>query len=227
MLFEQAPKFRGLPERGFDTFALTDRVARRKAIIETIHPALEALGEDLLARLSGRAVEPLHVHLPRLDWPRDYQPFCTWVALSRKAQGYQSGPQLNVGVHADHVTARLGWDTSSDPFARFEFLCRHGEIGELLRAIAVEQDLRFRVYAAAPWPRGSRCVVETQDDLARVFDEARQRGVWWELGRRYGLPGALPLVCSAEFGREVAVVLAALLPAYDRIEGEGENATGG
>jgi len=223
MLFEQAPKFKGLPEEGFDTFALADRVARRKAIIDTIHPALEALGEDLLARLSPRAAEPLHVHLPRLDWPRDYQPFCTWLALSRKAQGYQSGPQLNLGVHADHVTARLGWDTSSESFARFGFLCRHGEVGDVLHGLAAEQDLVFRVYAAAPWPRGSRRVVETRDDVARAFDEARQRGVWWELGRRYDLPRAMPLVCSAEFGREVSSLFAALLPAYDRIEGEGAN----
>ena len=28
---------------------------------------------------------------------------CTWLALSREAHGYQAGPQLNVGVHADHV----------------------------------------------------------------------------------------------------------------------------
>ena len=221
MLFEQAPKFKGFPEEGFETFALTDRIARRKAIIETIHPALEALGEDLLARLSPRAVEPLHVHLPRLDWPRNYQPFCTWMALSRRAQGYQSGPQLNLGVHADHVTARLGWDTSSDGFARFEFLCRHGEIGEVLLDLAAEEDLMFRLYAAASWPQGSRCVVETPHDLALTFVEARQRGVWWELGRRYELPGTGPLVCSAEFGRELSQIFAALLPAYDRIAGEG------
>lgn len=221
MLFEQAPKFKGLPEEGFDTFALADRVSRRKAIIAMIHPELEALGEDLLARLSPRAAEPLRVHLPRLDWPRDYEPFCTWLALSRQAQGYQSGPQLNLGVHADHVTARLGWDTSSDWFARFEFLCRLGEIGELLLDTAAEEDLRFRVYASAPWPRGSRCVFETPHDLPGSFAEVRQRGVWWELGRRHEIPGALPLVCSAGFGREVAGLFGTLLPVYDRIAGEG------
>jgi hypothetical protein len=222
VLFEQAPKFRGLPEEGFDTFSVADRTARRRAIIQTIHPALSDLGEDLLAALSPRAVEPLHAHLPRLDWPRDYQPFATWLALSRQAQGYQSGPQLNLGVHADHVTARLGWDTSSDFFGRFEFLARHGEIGESLLDLAAEEDLLFRVYAAAPWPQGSRCVVETPHDLRLVFAEARERGVWWELGKRYGLPGAKSLVCSAEFGREVGRVLGALLPSYDRIVGEAQ-----
>jgi hypothetical protein len=225
MLFEQAPRFQGLPEEGFETFAIPRREARRRAIIDTIHPALSALGEDLLARLSTLAAEPLHAHLPRLDWPKEYQPFCTWLALSRQAQGYQSGPQLNLGVHADQVTARLGWDTASDFFGRFEFLCRHGEIGESLLDLAAEEDLLFRVYAAAPWPEGSRCIVETRDDLELVFGEARERGVWWELGRRYGLPGAKPLVCSVEFGGEVARVFSALLPAYDRIVGEDDTST--
>lgn len=220
MLFEQAPKFQGLPEEGFGTFAIANRHERREAIIETIHPALQALGEDLLAALLPLAVEPLHAHLPRLDWPRDYQPFCTWLALSRQPQSYLAGPQLNLGVHGDYVAARLGWDTSSDLFGRFEFLCRHGDLGEYLVALAEAEDLRFRVYAAEPWPDGSRCVVETPYDLRLAFDEARGGGVWWEIGRRYGLPGAKSLVCSEGFGAEAARVFTALLPAYDRVEGE-------
>jgi len=221
VLFEQAPRFQGLPEEGFGTFSIPNREERRQAIVETIHPALKTLGEELLASLSPHAVEPLSIHVPRLDWPRDYQPFCTWLALSRRVQGYLVGPQLNLGMHADYVSARLGWDTSSDLFGRFEFLCRHGDLGEDLLDLAEEQDLLFRVFVAEPWPQGSRCVVETAHDLPLVFNEARSRGVWWELGRRYGLPGAKSLVCSSDFSKEAASVFSALLPAYDRIEGEG------
>jgi len=221
VLFEEAPRFQGLPEEGFGTFSIPNRDERREAIIETIHPALQVLGEELQAVLSPQAAEPLSIHLPRLDWPRGYQPFCTWLALSRRAQGYLVGPQLNLGVHADFVSARLGWDTSSDLFGRFEFLCRHGDLGEELLDLAEEQELQFRVFVAEPWPQGSRCVVETAHDLTLVFNEARGRGVWWELGRRYGLPGAKSLVCGAGFSKEAARVFSALLPAYDRIEGEG------
>jgi hypothetical protein len=220
MLFEEPAKFKGLPVAGFDTFAIQDSERRRRAIIETIHPALSALGEDLLEALSPRAAEPLHAHLPRLDWPPDYQPFCTWLALSREKQGYQSGPQLSLGVHADHVTARMGWDTSSDLFGRFEFLCRHGDLGGHLLELAAEEGLLFRVYAAAVWPEGSRCVFESPYDLPLSFEEARKRGVWWEVGRRYGLPGAMALVSSAGFGQEVAAVFMAMLPLYDRIIGD-------
>jgi hypothetical protein len=219
MLFEKAPQFKGFPEEGFSTFALQDREQRRAAIIETVHPSLSALGEDLRQLLAPHAVELLHVHIPRLDWPRGYQPFCTWLALSREAQGYQTGLQLNLGVHADHVTARLGWDTSSDLFGRFEFLCRHGDLGRRLSELAASEDLRFRVYASAAWPEGSVCVFESPTELRASFDEVLRRGVWWELGRRYGLPGALRLVTTPEFGTAVGRIFKALLPVYDSVAG--------
>ena len=69
-------------------------------------------------------------------------------------------------------------------------------------------------------PSGSRCVFESADDLAGSFDEVARRGVWWELGRRFELPGERDVVCSPALGREALRVLGALLPIYDRIVGE-------
>ena len=219
MLFEDAPRFKGLPAEGFELFSLPSRHERRREIVKKIHPALEELGEDLIEALNRRAAAPLRAHLPRLDWPPDYQPFCTWLALSRE-QGYQAHAQLNVGVHTDHVAVRLGWDTGADGFGRFEFLCRHGELHESLPELAAAARLVFRVYAAAPWPEGSTCVFESPDDLGRSFEEVRRRGVWWELGRRFELADSRELVCSARFGREAQEVLEALLPLYDRLAGD-------
>ena len=45
---------------------LPDREARRRRIIETVHPALTALGEDLLERLNPGATKQLHLCLPRI-----------------------------------------------------------------------------------------------------------------------------------------------------------------
>lgn len=212
--------FSGLPEDAFGLFSLPSRVERRRAILDTIHPALSALAEDLVERLGPHAAAPLHPHLPRLDWPRDYEPFCTWLALSRDSHGYQSGPQLNVGIHADHVAARLGWDTGSDAFGRFEFLCRHGDLGPLLREVAAEAGLRFRVYPSGRWPDGARPVFDSQDDLVGSLDELQHHGVWWELGRRWEIPAQADFACSPRFGAACAEVLLAVLPVYDRVEGD-------
>jgi hypothetical protein len=223
LLFEGPPEFVGLPPEGFGTFAIRDRVQRRQAIVDTIHPALRALGHDLATRLNPRAAAMLHVHLPRLDWPREYEPFCTWLALSREAAGYQSGPQLNVGVHRDHVAVRLGWDAGSDAFGRFELLARHGDLGETLVALAWENDLRVRVYASAPWPEGSLRIFESPDAVTDSLDELKQHGVWWEIGRRYDIPRELELVTSARLGAEAKEVLGALLPTYDRLAGHPQS----
>ena len=57
-------------------------------------------------------------------------------------------------------------------------------------------------------------------DLPATFDEVNRRGVWWELGRRFEVPGELPLISSAEFGREAAGIFERMLPVYDLIVGE-------
>ena len=220
MLFEPEPQFQGLPREGFGLFAIPGRVERRRRILETIHPPLQVLGEDLVTLLAPLATGDLHLHLPRLDWPRNYQPFCTWLALSYESHGYQAGPQLNVGVHADHVAIRLGWDASAAAFGRFEFLSRIGHIDEPLMAAAREAGLLLRVYAAAPWPDGSRLVFESADDLERSFAEVHRRGVWWEISQRYELPADEGVVCTGQLGQEAARIFKILLPVLGRLLGE-------
>lgn len=217
MLFEPGQRFEGLPLDGFAVFEIPERDRRRRAIVDAFHPALTALGQDLVERLEPESSRPLHAHLPRLDWPRSYQPFCTWLALSHEAQGYQARAQLNLGVHRDYVAIRLGWDTGQDAYGRFEFLCRHGGLGDRLERAAAGHGLAFRVYASARWPEGSREVFCSRTDWKRSLDEAAERGVWWEIGARHDLPGAAELVGSPELGREAARVFSALLPEYERL----------
>ena len=218
MLFEPERRFPGLPPDGFRAFEIPDREARRRAIIDAFHPALDVLAEDVRASLVKEGDPVLHSYLPRLDWPKGYQPFCTWLALSRREQGYQAGPQLNVGVHPDHVAVRLGWDTSADAFGRFEFLCRFGDLGRGLDDAVASASLAFRVYAAAPWPEGSRLVYRSADDVDGAFERVRRDGVWFEVGRRHEIPDELDRVTSPALGEEVLEVFRVLLPLLDRIE---------
>lgn len=219
MLFDPEQRFTGLPREGFELFSIRPDAERRREIIEQIHPSLQLLAEDLLLVLNEKAGVPLHAHLPRLDWPRGYRPFCTWLALSRESHGYQSGAQLNVGVHAEQVSVRMGWDVAADGFGRFEFLARHGSLGPELAALMEQSDLRYRVYASAPWPTGSRCIFDS-DDLVGSFDRLRETGVWWEVGRRYDLPGSLDHLCSPSFGADALEIFKRLLPIYEHVAGD-------
>lgn len=211
MLLRPPPLFTGFGREAFAAFAIPDRESRRRALIDGFHPGLRLLADDLLPILNEGDGPEFHAHLPRLDWPKGYAPFCTWLALSRLPHGYQAGAQLNVGIHHDHVAARLGWDTGADAFGRLEFRCRHGALGAAFRA-AAGGDLRFRVYAAASWPEGSRLVFESADDLDGSFREVARRGAWWELGRRWDLPEAYDAIGAPAFSEAVRDVMERLRP---------------
>ena len=219
MLFDDDPTFAGFPAAGFEVFSIAHREERRRAIIGTFHPQLEVLGKLAIRRLGKKSSSALHAHLPKLNWPPGYQPFCTWLALSFEVHGYQDGPQLNLGVHEDHVAVRLGWDPRSDLFGRFEFLCRHGGLDRRLTDCVATKRMKIRVYASARWPQGSRLTFETETDVAGSFDEVNRRGVWWEIGRRFDLPAQAKFVASPKFGREALDLFEALLPVYERVVG--------
>jgi len=218
MLLPPPPKFPGFRRQDFEVFDIREREPRRRAIIEAFHPALKLLSEDLLLQLNDGPGAPFHAHVPRLDWPKGYVPFCTWLSLSRLSHGYQAGPQLNVGVHADFVAARLAWDTSADAFGRFEFRCRMAGLGDALAETAAGSGLAFRVFAAAPWPEGSRCVFTSETDWDEAFAEVKRRGVWWELGRRWELPASFEAIGTPAWSESVAAALLALKPLYEKID---------
>ena len=199
-------------------FSIAHREERRRAIIATFHPQLEVLGKLAIRRLGKTSSSALHAHLPHLNWPPGYQPFCTWLALSFESHGYQEGAQLNLGIHVDHLAVRLGWDPSADLFGRFEFLCRHGGLARQLIE-CMSQRMKIRVYASARWPQGSRLTFETEQDVTGSFDEVNRRGVWWEIGRRFDLPEQAEFVASPAFGGEAIDLFETLLPLYERVVG--------
>ena len=215
MLLRPPPRFPGLAREAFQAFSIRDREQRRRAILTAFHPALTLLAGDVLAALDPAEAAGFHVHLPQLNWPKGYEPFCTWVTLSRQPHGYQAGPQLGVAAHADHMAARLGWDTGASAFGRFEFRCRHGGLDGSLREVAAAAGLRFRVYAAAPWPAGSRLAFDSADDLPGSFLEASRRGVFWEIGRRWELPASMDRIAEPAWSEDVRGVLLALVPVYE------------
>jgi uncharacterized protein DUF1054 len=213
-------RFPGFSSEDFSVFSLADRAQRREAIIRLVHPKLAALGEDILADFRKRGIEGLHPHLPHLNWPPGYEPFCTWLALSTQSHRYQDLAQLNVGVHQPFVAVRLGFDTSGFAFGRLLFLMSHGDMKEVFARIAVPAGLRCRVYRRVPWPEGSRAVFDSGEDFLEGVRIAEKEGAhWFEVGRVFSREEHGQLLASPEFAGAATQILLTLYPIFRRLAG--------
>ncbi|MCI0655477.1 MAG: DUF1054 family protein [Acidobacteria bacterium] len=213
-------RFPGFTDEDFTVFRIPERARRREEIIRLIHPKLAALGEDILADFRRRGIEGLHPHLPQLNWPPGYQPFCTWLALSTQSHRYQDLAQLNVGVHEPFVAVRLGFDTSGFAFGRLLFLMSHGDLKEVLARIAVPAGLRCRVYRRAPWPEGSRALFDSGEDFLQAVQIAEKEGAhWFEVGKTFPRESYDELLTSSEFAEAATQILLTLYPIFRRLAG--------
>ena len=217
-----APPFRfpGFSAEDFSLFSIPDRALRREEILRLLHPKLAALGEDILSDFRKRGIEGLYPHLPQLNWPPGYEPFCTWLALSSQSHKYQELAQLNVGVHEPFVAVRLGFDTSGFAFGWLLFLLSHGDLKEVFARIAIPADLRCRVYRRVPWPEGSRAIFDSGEDFLEAVQIADKEGAnWLEVGRIFTREGSGGLLASPEFAATATQILLTLYPIFRRLAG--------
>ena len=213
-------RFSGFTDDDFTVFRIPERARRREEIIRLIHPKLAALGEDILADFRRRGIEGLYPHLPQLNWPPGYQPFCTWLALSTQSHRYQDLAQLNVGVHEPFVAVRLGFDTSGFAFGRLLFLMSHGDLKEVLARIAVPAGLRCRVYRRVSWPEGSKTLFDSGEDFLQAVQIAEKEGAhWFEVGKTFPRESSHELLTSSEFAAAAAQILLTLYPIFRRLAG--------
>jgi len=213
-------RFPGFKPGDFEPFRIPDRHHRREEIIRLLHPKLGALGEDILSDFRRRGIEGLHPHLPHLNWPPGYEPFCTWLALSTQPHRYQQLAQLNVGVHEPYVSVRLGFDTAGEAFGRFLFLMSHSDLPGVLARIAVPAGLRCRVFRRAPWPEGSRAVFDSGEDFLRGVQAAeRENGNWFEVGKIFTRQDQGEALGKPEFAATATGILLTLYPVFRRLAG--------
>jgi hypothetical protein len=213
-------RFPGFAPEDFRVFHIPDRADRRQEILRVFHPKLAALGEDILADFRRRGIEGLHPHLPHLNWPPGYQPFCTWLALSTQPHRYQDMAQLNVGVHEPFVSVRLGFDTSGSAFGRFLFLMTHGDLPATLERVVVPAGLRCRVYRRVPWPEGSRALFDTGHDFLQGIRAAEEgKADWLEIGKVLTRESAGEELARPEFAATATSVLLTLYPVFRRLAG--------
>ena len=225
MLFGVLPvaaplRFPGFVPEDFTVFRIPDRARRREEILRQVHPKLAALGEDVLSDFRRRGIEGLFPHLPQLNWPPGYQPFCTWLALSTQPHRYQELAQLNVGVHEPFVAVRLGFDTSGFAFGRLLFLISHGDFKEVLARIAVPAGLRCRVYRRVPWPEGSKALFDSGEDFLKGVQVAeKEEAHWFEIGKTFTRDGNEEELSRPEFAESAARIFLTLYPIFRRLAG--------
>jgi hypothetical protein len=213
-------RFPGFSPEDFSVFSIPNRVQRREEILRLIHPKLAALGEDLISEFRKRGIEGLYPHLPHLNWPPGYEPFCTWLALSSQSHRYLDLAQLNVGVHEPFVAVRLGFDTSGFAFGRLLFLLSHGDLKEVFARIASPAGLRCRVYRRAPWPEGSRAIFDSGEDFLEGVQIAEKEGAhWFEVGKIFTREGSSELLSRPEFAATAMQILLTLYPLFRRLAG--------
>jgi uncharacterized protein YktB (UPF0637 family) len=95
-----APTFNA---QDFDVFTIPGLEPRMGALIETVRPKLQQIGEQTAPWLSAACGEPMFPHVARharrtINPPRD-----TWVAWSNSKKGYKALPHFQVGMWSTHL----------------------------------------------------------------------------------------------------------------------------
>lgn len=95
--------FGGFSRADFEAMKTEGLDGRMKAIIATVRPKLERLGQDLAPVLSRLCGETMTHHVAKHARRAVNPPSDTWVAWSRSPRGYKMHPHFQVGIWPTHV----------------------------------------------------------------------------------------------------------------------------
>mgnify|MGYP001394645168 FL=1 len=95
--------FTGFTEKDFEVFAVEGLEPRMKALIATVRPKLEALGEMFAPRLTAITGEDMYAHVAKHARRTVHPPDNTWVAFSSDKRGYKKHPHFQIGLWRTHV----------------------------------------------------------------------------------------------------------------------------
>ncbi|WP_335870457.1 YktB family protein [Bacillus sp. 2205SS5-2] len=95
--------FNGFKEEDFDVFQLEGLEPRMEALISTIRPKLEALGEHFAPTLSSLTGNDMYYHVAKHARRTINPPQDTWVAFANNKRGYKQHPHFQIGLWGTHV----------------------------------------------------------------------------------------------------------------------------
>lgn len=95
--------FKGFTQEDFHTFTIPGLENRMNAIVSTVRPKLEYIGQQLCPTLSTLTGEPIYHHVAKHARRTVNPPNDTWVAWSKDRRGYKKHPHFQCGLWATHL----------------------------------------------------------------------------------------------------------------------------
>lgn len=95
--------FNGFKKEDFDVFTIDGLEERMEALIATVRPKLEALGETFSPFLSAETGDEMIPHVAKHARRTKNPPNDTWVAFANNTRGYKMLPHFQIGLWETHV----------------------------------------------------------------------------------------------------------------------------
>ncbi|MEK4199444.1 YktB family protein [Cytobacillus sp. FSL K6-0265] len=95
--------FNGFKKEDFDVFTIDGLEERMEALIATVRPKLEALGETFSPFLSAETGDEMSPHVAKHARRTKNPPNDTWVAFANNPRGYKMLPHFQIGLWETHV----------------------------------------------------------------------------------------------------------------------------
>ncbi|MNB83402.1 hypothetical protein D3C75_302390 [compost metagenome] len=97
--------FEGFAAQDFNTMAIEGFEPRMDALIATVRPKLNMLGEEAAPFLSALCGEEMYPHVAKHARRTVHPPNDTWVAWGPSKRGYKALPHFQTGMFSTHLFA--------------------------------------------------------------------------------------------------------------------------
>ncbi|MGF2615494.1 DUF1054 domain-containing protein [Rossellomorea vietnamensis] len=95
--------FNGFIEKDFNIFTIDGLDERMEALVETVRPKLEILGQQFAPVLSTMTGDEMFPHVAKHARRSVNPPDDTWVAFANNKRGYKKHPHFQIGLWETHV----------------------------------------------------------------------------------------------------------------------------
>lgn len=96
-------QFQGFTDQDFNVFEIEGLESRMEALIDTIRPKLQALGQHFSQELSVLSGEEIFSHVAKHARRTINPPKDTWVAFAANKRGYKMMPHFQIGLWGTHL----------------------------------------------------------------------------------------------------------------------------